>query len=96
MQRCKAQVTLSLSYFFFLENIGVDNPNLFEGDMILTGAQRMAAEMGLDIDNPTGRAGIKSGRWPGGVVPYTIDRSLSKCLRYLHWEFSLILQFHVV
>ncbi|KAK3710384.1 hypothetical protein QZH41_012311 [Actinostola sp. cb2023] len=42
------------------ENIGVDNPNLFEGDMILTDAQRMAAEMGLDIDNPTARAGGSS------------------------------------
>jgi hypothetical protein len=44
--------------------------------MILTDAQRMAAEMGLDVDKPIGRGSIKNGRWPGGVMAYTIDNSL--------------------
>ncbi|KXJ28780.1 hypothetical protein AC249_AIPGENE4058 [Exaiptasia diaphana] len=35
------------------ENIGVDDPNLFEGDMILTDEQRLAARMGLDVDAPS-------------------------------------------
>ncbi|KAK3710383.1 hypothetical protein QZH41_012310, partial [Actinostola sp. cb2023] len=66
------------------ENIGVDDPNLFEGDMVLTDAQRMAAEMGQDIDKPTARGGIKTGRWPGGVVPYTIDSGLRRSSRAMN------------
>ncbi|XP_020916020.1 blastula protease 10 [Exaiptasia diaphana] len=62
------------------ENIGVDDPNLFEGDMILTDEQRLAARMGLDVDAPStsARKGIRNRRWPGGVVVYTIDNSLRR------------------
>ena len=60
------------------ENAGVDDPDLFEGDMILTAEQRMAAEMGLDVDNPLGRGSIKNRQWPGGVIPYEMDASLCK------------------
>ncbi|EDO41420.1 predicted protein, partial [Nematostella vectensis] len=55
----------------------VEDPDLFEGDMRLTDAQRLAAQMGQDIDSPSARGGIKTGRWPEGVMAYTIDRSLS-------------------
>ncbi len=54
------------------ENIGVNNPNLFEGDMILTAAQRMALELG------TGRAAIKGKEWPKGVMVYAIDKKFGK------------------
>ncbi|XP_031566396.1 zinc metalloproteinase nas-15-like [Actinia tenebrosa] len=66
------------------ENAGVDDPNLYEGDMILTDAQRMAAEMGMDVDKPIGRGSIKNGRWPGGVMAYTIDGSLRRNSRAMN------------
>lgn len=59
------------------ENAGLDDPDLFEGDMILTADQRMAAEQGMDVDNPFGRGSTKDRQWPGGVIPYVIDPSLS-------------------
>ena len=40
--------------FCLVENEGVYDPDLYEGDMILTPDQRMAAELGLDVDNPLG------------------------------------------
>ena len=52
------------------------DPDLYEGDMILTPEQRMAAEMGLDVDNPMGKAATKNRHWPGGVMAYVIDSSL--------------------
>ena len=52
------------------------DPDLYEGDMILTTDQRVAAEMGLDVDNPTGRGATKGRQWPGGVMAYVIDSSL--------------------
>ena len=55
----------------------MDNPDLFEGDMILTPDQRMAAELGLDVA-PIGRAAIKGRQWPRGVMIYAIDRGLGK------------------
>ena len=53
----------------------MDNPDLFEGDMILTPDQRMAAELGLDVA-PVGRAATKGRQWTRGVMIYTIDSSL--------------------
>ena len=55
------------------------NPDMFEGDMILTRAQRLAAMMGNDVDKiPQVRGSIKSGLWTGGVIYYEIDGSLCK------------------
>lgn len=48
--------------------------------MILTPEQRMVAEKGLDVDNLSGRASIKSKLWPNGVMYYEIDSSLCKYL----------------
>ncbi|XP_078369994.1 zinc metalloproteinase nas-15-like [Oculina patagonica] len=59
------------------ENAGIDDPDLFEGDMRLTAEQRLAAEMGLDVDKPLGRGSIRNRKWPGGVMVYVIDSSLS-------------------
>ena len=59
-----------------VENEGLYDPDLYEGDMILTTDQRVAAEMGLDVDNPTGRGATKNRQWPGGVMAYVIDSSL--------------------
>ncbi|KAM7433977.1 hypothetical protein ABFA07_015862 [Porites harrisoni] len=60
------------------ENEGVYDPDLYEGDMILTPDQRMAAELGLDVDNPLGRGATVGRQWPGGDLVYVIDSSLSK------------------
>ena len=59
-----------------VENKGLYDPDLYEGDMILTPEQRMAAEMGLDVDNPMGKAATKGRQWPGGIMAYVIDSSL--------------------
>ena len=71
---------LDYSFRIFLicivENEGLYDPDLYEGDMILTTDQRVAAEMGLDVDNPTGRGATKGRQWPGGVMAYVIDSSL--------------------
>ncbi len=56
----------------------MDDPDLYEGDMLLTAEQRMAAEMGLDVDDPMGRGATKGRQWPGGVMAYVIDSSLCK------------------
>ncbi|XP_078355439.1 zinc metalloproteinase nas-14-like [Oculina patagonica] len=45
--------------------------------MRLTAEQRLAAEMGLDVDKPLGRGSIRNRKWPGGVMAYVIDSSLS-------------------
>lgn len=55
-----------------------ENDDLYEGDMILTADQRMAANRGLDVDNPMGRGATKGRQWPGGVMAYVIDSSLSR------------------
>lgn len=60
------------------ENIGSTDPNLFEGDMILTPEQKAAAMAGQDVDAPVTRGSINRGTWKGGVMYYKIDRGLSK------------------
>ena len=61
-----------------LENRGAGDPNLFEGDMILTPEQRAAAEAGQDVDAPASRGSIRRGLWKGGVLVYEISSSLRK------------------
>ena len=65
-----------LFLFCVVENEGVYDPDLYEGDMILTPDQRMAAEMGLDVDNPLGRGLSENRKWPDGKLVYAIDPSL--------------------
>ena len=77
------------------ENIGAGNPNLFEGDMILTPKQRAAAEAGQDVDAPVSRGSIRSGLWDGGVLYYRIDRSLSKSTLIINFSMlSCLLSSH--
>ncbi|XP_078371491.1 zinc metalloproteinase nas-15-like [Oculina patagonica] len=67
-----------LSISNITENEDVFDPDLFEGDMKLEPGQRLAAEFGFDVDGEMSRgAAIRSRYWPNGVVPYTIDSSLS-------------------
>merc|ERR1719309_633139 len=54
------------------------DPNVFEGDMILTPEEKAAALSGGDVDQPLGRGSIRNKRWPGGVLVYTIDKSLAR------------------
>ncbi|KAL9985917.1 hypothetical protein ACROYT_G008371 [Oculina patagonica] len=63
------------------ENLGVNNPNLYEGDMLLTSEQRAAAEAGRDVDQVLSRGSARRGLWRGGVFVYTIHNSLR---RYSH------------
>ena len=63
----------------YAENPGINDPNLFEGDMILTPKQRYKAEHGMDVDSSDRKRGSSTFRkWPGGVVVYAIDPSLCK------------------
>ena len=62
--------------FCVVENDGVYNPDLYEGDMILTPDQRMAAERGLDVDNPLGKRLSENRKWPDGKLVYAIDPRL--------------------
>ncbi|KAM7433979.1 hypothetical protein ABFA07_015864 [Porites harrisoni] len=63
------------------ENEGVNDPNLFEGDMILTPEQRYRAEHGMDVnfgDNRKRGARKGGGLWPNGVVVYEIAPDLAR------------------
>lgn len=63
--------------FFCLENAGLERKNLFEGDMILTDAQRMAAMFGEDVSKAgLGRASIRKNLWPGAVLVYQLDPAI--------------------
>ena len=63
--------------FFCLENAGLERKNLFEGDMILTDAQRMAAMFGEDVSKAVlGRASIRKNLWPGAVLVYQLDPAI--------------------
>lgn len=68
-------------FLHFLENEASYDPDLYEGDMLLTTEQRLAASLGLDIDAPLGRGSTRNRQWPGGVMAYVIDSSLSIFLK---------------
>ena len=67
----------------YLENMEDGDPNLFEGDMILTAEQRAAAEAGQDVDAPVSRGSIRRGLWKEGVLVYEISSSLRKFFKIL-------------
>ncbi|KXJ13565.1 Blastula protease 10 [Exaiptasia diaphana] len=54
------------------------DPNAFEGDMILTQEQKMAAIHGEDVDMSMKRKAVKNRRWAGGVLIYDIDPKLAQ------------------
>lgn len=68
----------NICYIRIAENLGVHDPNLFEGDMILTPEQRLEAEMGLDVDSSLKRGSVSNRLWPDGMVAYEIQPDLGK------------------
>lgn len=60
------------------ENVGSKNPNLIEGDMILSNEQIRRVEKEKDVDSSRKRASSRVRLWPYGNVVYMIDSSLSK------------------
>ncbi|XP_066017836.1 zinc metalloproteinase nas-14-like [Pocillopora verrucosa] len=60
------------------ENLGVDENDLFEGDMILPADVLYRAEHGMDVDSSRKRGSVRSSLWPSGEVPYVIDNSLAR------------------
>ena len=65
-------------HVYIAENLGVRDPNLFEGDMILSQEQRLKAEMELDVDSSVKRGSIRNKLWPDGVIAYVIQSDLGK------------------
>ena len=67
-------------FFSFSENIGIKDAKLFEGDMILSTAQRLAAMKGLDVDRARGnaRGSVMNMQWPGGVMIYDIATKIGE------------------
>lgn len=61
----------------FAENVGINDPNLFEGDIILTPHQRWRADKGLDLNSSGRKRGSsRFSLWPRGVVAYQVERVL--------------------
>ena len=69
--------TVNSTFNALIENRGINDSRLFEGDMILNQRQLHRAEHGMDVDSDRKRASMKIGRlWPKGVVVYQIHSSL--------------------
>lgn len=62
----------------------MDGSSLYEGDMMLTPEQRMAADLGLDVDKPFGRGANRGRQWPKGVLIYAIDPALGTFVVFLN------------
>ena len=63
----------------FAENRHIKDPDLFEGDMILTPKQRAYAMMGLDVSAPNKQGAASRGPlWPNGVLIYDISPVLGE------------------
>ena len=76
-------VWISLTCLYrILENQGIKDSNLIEGDMILNAGQKLAAKLGMDVDAPISRGSITTKHWPGGVLVYDIAPVLSKKTMY--------------
>jgi len=83
---------------YLAENEGVHDPDLFEGDMILSSEQIRRAKNGEDIDISRKRGASRFRMWPDGVVPYVIDQSLSEfsfsVTTYHCLKLTLLLQYY--
>jgi hypothetical protein len=66
----------------------INGEKVYEGDILLT-PEQVAASQGQDQGRP-GSAGRTTGRWPSGVVYYTIDAALPNQARVTdaiaHWQ----------
>lgn len=60
---------------------GMYDPNLFQGDILLTRDQKAAIDAGGDPSLVKGRASVNKPVWPNAVLPYTIDASLARDAR---------------
>lgn len=66
-------------YLFLVENQGIYDPNLFEGDMILSPKERYNAEHGRDVfSSDRKRGALRFRLWPRGEVVYEIQPQLGK------------------
>ncbi|CAH3196015.1 unnamed protein product, partial [Porites evermanni] len=65
----------------FVPTENTNELGLFEGDIILTPAQRFAVDMGLDLNDgfTRGSSAYSRRQWPNGVVPYTFDPTICMC-----------------
>jgi len=54
-------------------NKAMENPKLYGGDMVMT-----PEEYEQTVNGTNGYGSIVGGRWPGGKVPYNIDRSIGQ------------------
>ena len=83
-----------VTVFFFLENQGISDPNLFEGDMILTPEQRYRAEHGKPVfgSNRRKRGASTFALWPLGVLVYEIDQTLGEFSVKLSQTLAIILR----
>ena len=54
----------SVFNFFIIENLGVDDKDLFERDMILPADVLYRPEHGMDVDSSRKRGSIRSRLWP--------------------------------
>lgn len=69
----------------FAENRDIKDPDLFEGDMILSPEQRAYAMMGLDVSAPNKQGGASRGPlWPNGVLIYDISPVLGESFFLQH------------
>ena len=57
--------------------------------MVFTPAQREAAQQGTDVNFAVGRATSKYYLWPSGIVPFSIEKQLSKY--YIKWIHKMLL-----
>lgn len=64
--------------YYLGQIISIEAIRLFEGDMVFSAAQREAAEQGRVINFAVGRATSKYYLWPSGIVPFSIEKQLSK------------------
>ena len=62
--------------------VQLNNGALYEGDIKLDPLSRLYMEVDRNLPPRRKRAVARdrSKRWRGGVIPYTIDRKLRKCI----------------
>lgn len=78
--QCSARSRTLIHALLFIssENEDADDPDLFQGDMILSPEERMSAELGLDASFSLSRGSINKRLWPNAIVHYEINKTLGK------------------
>ncbi|XP_020915721.1 low choriolytic enzyme [Exaiptasia diaphana] len=70
-------ILFALCGFALAADKGMYDPNLFQGDIMLTSDQKAAIRSGGDPSLMPGRATVNKPVWPNAVLPYTIDATLA-------------------